>query len=144
MSRPPQAERPIRRGTLNPYFDEEYKRLRKLRSTGLEPDIAGSVIYPGIGEKGQNPEDSRHMEWPLLRFIRKSYANQRGQEYQDLLREQQRAIEEYENNQENNRVSQLSFPRWLGEKCFGRRCFRRGGSYKKKTRGRKRHTRRAR
>jgi len=145
MNRPPEAERPTRPGTLNPYWQEEYERLRVLRSTGLEPGTAGSVIYPGLGNNGRNPEHNRWMNPSLLRFIRKSYPQQRRLEYDNLLDDQKRAINKYEQEEENNRVSKLSLPRWLGEKCFGRRCFRRrGGSYKKKTRGRKRHTRRAR
>jgi len=145
MNRPPEAERPRRPGTLNPYWQEEYERLRVLRSTGLESGTPGSVIYPGIGENGPNPEDSRHVELPLLRFIRKSHAQQREDEYNNLLNAQERAIEKYENNEENKRVSALSFPRWLGEKCFGRNCFRRrGGSSRRVARGRKARTRRAR
>ena len=75
-----------------------------------------------------------------------SHTEGRAELRQRLLDYQTAQAAQKARNEENERWNKLSFLGRMAEDCFGRGCFtrRRGGSYKKKARGRKTRKRRSR
>jgi hypothetical protein len=102
------------RNDLNPYSERIYNRARR------------------------NP--------PPTNFSEESHSVGRSILLERLLAYQRAEAAQKARNEENERWNKLSFLGRMAEDCFGRGCFtrRRGGSYKKKARGRKTRKQRSR